>query len=91
MAARLRVPWVVSLAAKGAASAVSISEDGAFVAVGTESRGRGAPAQAWLLDAAGKVAWSSSFEKTVAGVHFLTDRSLVVAAGEAKAVRVTLP
>ena len=43
---------------------------------------------AWLLDAAGKVAWSSPFEKTVAGVHFLPDRSLVVAAGEAKAVRV---
>jgi len=82
---------VVSLAAKGAASAISISEDGAFVAVGTESRGRGAPAQTWLFDAAGKLVWSSPFEKTVAGVHFLPDRSLIVAAGEAKAVRVALP
>jgi len=82
---------VVSLASKGAASAVSLSEDGAFVAVGSESRGREAPGQAWLFDAAGKVAWSSPFEKTVAGVHFLPDRSLVVAAGEAKAVRVALP
>lgn len=98
---RLSVGWferganrptrVVSLASKGAASAVSLSEDGAFVAVGSESRGREAPAQAWLLDAAGKVAWSSTFDKTIAGVHFLSDRSLVVAAGEARAVRVALP
>lgn len=82
---------VVSLASKGAASALSISEDGAFVAIGTESRGRDAPARVWLLDAAGKVAWTRAFEKTVAGVHFLADSALIVAAGEGKAIRIALP
>jgi len=81
----------LALPSQGAASALALSDDGAFLALGTESHGREAPAQAWLLDAAGKVAWSHPFEKAVAGVHFLPDRSLIVAAGEATAVRVPLP
>ena len=35
--------------------------------------------------------WTAEFEKTVAGVHFLSDGSLVVVAGEVKAVKVALP
>jgi hypothetical protein len=82
---------VTALPSKGAANVVAVSDDGAFVAIGTESRGRDAPAHAWLLDASGKLAWSQTFQKTVAGVHFLPDRALIVAAGEATAVRVPLP
>jgi hypothetical protein len=82
---------VVSLASKGAASALALRKDGTLLALGSESRGRESPAQAWLLDAAGRVAWNGSFEKTVAGVHFLPDGSMIVAAGEAKAVRVKAP
>jgi hypothetical protein len=95
---RLSIAWferdasrpsrVVSLASRGAASALALRKDGTLLAVGSESRGREAPAQAWLLDASGKVAWSASFEKTVAGAHFLPEGSLIVAAGEAKAVKV---
>lgn len=82
---------VIALAAKGGPSAIALSDGGAFVAVATETRGREAPAQAWVIDAAGKTVWNGSFEKNVAGMHFLPDGSLLVAAGEAKAVRVPLP
>jgi hypothetical protein len=82
---------VTSLAAAGSPSAVAISADGALVAVGSESRGRDAPAKAWVIDRAGKSVWTGEFQKTVAGVHFLADGSLLVVAGEAKAVKVGLP
>jgi micrococcal nuclease len=81
----------VSLASKGAATALALSRDGAFVAVGSESRGADAPAQAWLLDASGATVWSASFAKTVAGVHFLPDGSLIVAGGEGRAVKAPPP
>jgi hypothetical protein len=86
-----RAARVVALAAEGGPSALAISDDGAFVAVASESRGSEAPAHVWLLDARGAIAWTGSFTKTVAGLHFLPDRSLLIAAGEAKAVKVPLP
>jgi endonuclease YncB( thermonuclease family) len=86
-----RASRVVSLASAGAASALAVSADGALVAVGSESRGREAPGQAWLLDAAGATVWTATFVKTVAGVHFLPDGSLVVAAGEGRVVKVPRP
>lgn len=76
---------------KGSVSAVAISDDGSFVAIGTETRGSDAPAQAWVVNLAGKTIWTSPFQKTVIGLHFLGDNSLIVAAAEAKAVRVALP
>jgi hypothetical protein len=82
---------VTSLAAKGSPSAAAVSADGTFAAVATETRGRDAPAKVWVIDRAGKQVWAGEFQKNVAGLHFLPDGSLVVAAGEAKAVRVTLP
>lgn len=82
---------VTSLAAEGSPSAVAISADGALVAVGSESRGRDAPARAWVIDRAGKSIWTGEFQKRVVGVYFLADGSLLVAAGEAKAVKVALP
>ncbi len=82
---------VTSLAAAGSPSAVAISTDGALVAVGSEYRGSDAPAKAWAIDRAGKSVWTGEFQKTVAGVHFLADGSLLVVAGEAKAVKVALP
>ena len=84
-----RASRVVSLASNGGPSALALSNDGTLVAVGSESRGREAPAQAWLLDSAGRVVWNASFEKRVAGIHFLPDGSLIVAAGEGRAVKVT--
>jgi hypothetical protein len=86
-----RATRVVTLDAHGGPSALALSDDGAFVAVATESRGREAPARAWILDAEGKTVWSGSFAKNVAGLHFLADGSVLVAAGEAKAVKVPLP
>ena len=82
-----RAERVVSLASKGAATALALSPDGAFVAVGSESRGREAPGQAWLLDASGAVVWTTTFAKAVAGAYFLPDGSLIVA-GEGRVVRV---
>jgi hypothetical protein len=35
------------------------------------------------------VVWTGEFEKAVAGVHFLGDGALVIAAGESVAVKVT--
>ncbi|TMB54882.1 MAG: hypothetical protein E6J47_07500 [Chloroflexi bacterium] len=86
-----RPSQVTSLAAQGSPSAAAISADGAFVAVGSETRGRDAPGKVWVIDRAGKTVWTAEFEKTVAGAHFLSDGSLVVAAGEVKAVKVALP
>ena len=86
-----RASQVTSLAAQGSPSAAAISDDGAFVAVGSETRGRDAPGKVWVIDRAGKTVWTAEFEKTVAGVHFLSDGSLVVVAGEVKAVKVALP
>ena len=77
--------------AKGSVSAVAISDNGTLVAVGTESRGTDAPALAWVIDQTGKTIWSAEFPKTIVGLHFLGDNSLIVAGAEAKAVRVTLP
>jgi len=82
---------VTALAAKRSPSAAAIARDGAFVAVGTETRGRDAPGKAWVIDREGKPIWTGEFRKTVAGVHFLPDGSLLVVAAEAKAVRVALP
>jgi hypothetical protein len=86
-----RAQRVVALEAAGGPSALAVSDDGARVAVASESRGREAPAQAWILDAQGKAVWHGSFEKNVAGMHFLPDGSVLVAAGEARAVRLALP
>jgi hypothetical protein len=83
-----RASRVVSLASQGGPSALALSNDGTLVAVGSESRGRDAPGQAWLLDEAGRVAWNASFEKRVAGIYFLPDGSLIIAAGEGKAIKV---
>jgi hypothetical protein len=82
---------VTSLAAQGSPSALAISADGGLVAVGSEFRGSDAPAKAWVIDRAGRSVWTGVFQKTVAGVYFLTDGSLLVVAGEAKAVKVALP
>jgi len=82
---------LVMLRSPGAASALAVSGDGETIAIGSESRGRDSPAHAWLIDAAGKVAWSSAFEKTVIGVHFVPGPILVVAGAEARAGRVPLP
>jgi len=86
-----RATRVVALVAPGGPSALAVSEDGAFVAVASESRGREAPAQAWVLDTGGQVAWNGSFTKSVAGLHFMADGSLLVATGEARALKVSLP
>jgi micrococcal nuclease len=86
-----RASRVVTLASAGAASALAVSADGALVALGSESRGREAPGQAWVQDASGATVWTATFVKTVAGVHFLPDGSLVVAAGEGRVVKVPLP
>jgi hypothetical protein len=82
---------VTSVAAEGSPSALAISADGALVAVGSEFRGSDAPAKAWVIDRAGTSVWTGAFQKTVAGVYFLADGSLLVVAGEAKAVKVALP
>jgi hypothetical protein len=86
-----RATWVASLAAQGVPRTVTLSPDGGFVAVGTESRGEGAPAKAWVLGREGKTVWSAEFAGTIAGVHFLTDGSLLVVTAAAKAVKVSLP
>ena len=86
-----RPSWVASLAAQGSPRAVTISVDGEFVATGTETRGHDAPGKAWVIDRDGQVVWTGAFEGTVAGVHFLTDGSLVVVTAQAKAVKVSLP
>jgi len=70
---------------------VASSPNGSWIAVGSESRGRDNPAQAWVIDQAGAVIWKAEFGKTIVGLHFLDDRSLVVTSAEAKAVRITLP
>lgn len=82
---------VTQLPAQGSVSAVAISDDGTWVAVGSESRGRDAKAVAWVINQAGKTIWSGEFEKTIVGLHFLLDDSLIVASAEAVAVRVALP
>ncbi|MET0556301.1 MAG: thermonuclease family protein [Vicinamibacteria bacterium] len=82
---------VVSLASKGAAAALALSRDGSLVAIGSESRGRDAPSQAFLLDASGATVWTETFAKTVAGVHFLPDGSLIVAGGDGRVVKPALP
>ena len=82
---------VTKLESKGAASAVAIALNGARVAVGSESRGRDSPARAWVLDETGQTVWTSQFDKTIVGLHFLADGALVVTSAEAKAVRVSLP
>lgn len=86
-----RPSQVTTLAAPGSPSAVSLSADGAFVAVAAETRGPDAPATVWVLDRQGQTVWTGPFRKNVAGLHFLADGSLVIAAGEAKAVKVALP
>ena len=80
-----------SIPTTGSPSAVAIATDGSFAAVAAETRGRDAPAVVRVLDRAGKTAWTGEFRKNVAGLHFLGDGSLVVAAGEARAVKVALP
>ena len=82
---------VTSMAAQGSPSALSISSDGAFVAIGTETRGRDAPGKAWVVDRDGKTDWTGEFQGTVVGLHFLPDGSLVVVTAKAKAVRIALP
>lgn len=82
---------VSSWDSKGAANAVAVSNDGTRVAVGTESRGKDAPGKAWVIDEAGKAIWTAEFPKTVVGLHFLDDGSLIVISAEAKAMRVALP
>ncbi len=82
---------VTGQSAKGSVSAVAISDDGTLIAVGTESRGSDAPAQARVIDQAGKVIWTVELKKTVIGLHFLGDNSLIVAGAEARAIRVALP
>ena len=86
-----RAERVVSLASKGAATALALSPDGAFVAIGSESRGREAPGQAWLLDASGAVVWTTTFAKAVAGAYFLPDGSLIVAGADLKTARTVPP
>jgi hypothetical protein len=86
-----RPSWVASLAAQGSPRTVTLSVDGRFVAVGTETRGQDAPGNAWVIGVDGKTVWTRDFEGTVAGVHFLTDGSLVVVTAQAKAVMVSLP
>ena len=86
-----RASLVTSLPARGSPSAVALRADGAFAAVAAETRGREAPAVVWVLDRNGRQVWTGTFRKNVAGLHFLPDGSLVVAAGEAVAVKVALP
>ena len=86
-----RASLVTSLPARGSPSAAALRADGAFAAVAAETRGRDAPAAVWVLDRGGKQVWTGTFRKNVAGLHFLPDGSLVVAAGEAAAVKVALP
>lgn len=86
-----RATWTAGLATTGSPRAVAISADGAFVAIGAETRGSDAPGQAWVLDRSGKTAWTGEFPGTVAGVHFLADGSLVVVEAQAEAVLVALP
>lgn len=86
-----RPSLVVRLPARGSANAVALSPDGSFAAVASETRGRDAPATVRVVDRGGKTVWTAGFRKNVAGLHFLRDGALVVAAGEAKAVRVALP
>jgi micrococcal nuclease len=82
---------LISLVSAGAASALAISADGSLVAVGSEPRGRRLPAHVWLLDPTGAPVWMTSFRKAVAGVHFLPDGTLIVAAGEARVVKRSPP
>lgn len=82
---------VTGVPAKGGPNALAVSADGSLVAVGSEGRGRDAPAFAAVIDQAGKVIWRAEFAKTVTGVHFLGDGSLVVTSAEARALRVALP
>ncbi|GEM_PF-2959532 len=82
---------VATLSSQGAASAIAVSANGGYVAVGSESRGPTAPATAWVLDQTGKVFWKEEFPKTITGLHFLDDGSLVVTSAAARAVRVGLP
>ncbi len=82
---------VTALPSAGAASALAISGNGSLIAVGSESRGKDAPATAWVIDQAGKTIWQAAFSKTIVGLHFLDDGSLVVTSAEATAVRVAFP
>jgi hypothetical protein len=82
---------VTSSSSKGAPSAVAVSADNTLVAVGSETRGSDAPGKAWVIDRAGKELWRAEFPKTVIGLHFLSDNSLVVAVADASAARVALP
>ncbi len=78
---------ISALTSKGAASALAVSPDGSRVAIGSEPRGE--KAHVWLIDQAGTRVWTGEFEKAVAGVHFLADGSLIIAAGETVAVKVS--
>ncbi len=80
-----------ALDALGSPTALAVSANGEYVALGTETRGRDALARAWILDGQNRPVWTSEFAKSGAGLHFLSPRTLIVAAGEAKAIKVELP
>ena len=77
------------LPAKGSPSAAAVSDSGSLIAVGTEARGADAPAQAWLINQAGAVVWTRQFPKTIVGLHFVSDGSLVIATAGAEALKVS--
>lgn len=82
---------VTHLDAPGGPNAIAIAPQGRWIAVGTEGRGKGSPAMALVIDEAGKVIWRAEFEKSVTGVHFLPDGSLIATSAGTNAVRVALP
>jgi hypothetical protein len=86
-----RPSWVAALAAQGSPRSVTLSDDGGFAAVGTDSQGVDAPGKAWVIDRDGRTVWTGEFEGTVAGIHFLSDGSLLVVTAHAVAVKVSLP
>lgn len=90
-AGSVKASRVATLPSPGAVSAIAVSSNGGYIAVGSESRGPTAKATAWVLDQTGKVIWKEEFPKTIVGLHFLDDGSLVATSAAARAVRVGLP
>jgi hypothetical protein len=77
---------VTRLEALGAPHALAVSADGAFLALGIETRGSETPARAVVIDGAGRTVWQGDFRTNVAGAHFLPGGALVIA-GDGRVVR----